>query len=79
MELYRLHNADTEPSTGKIYVECCLMCVMEGATRVLVGKPEVKRPLGRTRHRCDDLQKIGWTETWTGLMWLRIGTDSELL
>ena len=48
--------------------------------RVMVGKPEVKRPLGRPRHRCDDeLKNIGWAETWTGLMWIRIGTDSELL
>jgi len=33
-----------------------------GTCRVLVGKPEGKRPLGRTRCR------------WTGLIWLRIGT-----
>jgi hypothetical protein len=46
---------------------------------VLVGKTEVKRALGRPRHRCDELQKIGWAETWTELMWLRIGTDGELL
>jgi len=55
------------------------MCVRGGARRVLVGKPEVKRTLGRPRHRCDELQKIGWAEIWTGLMWLRIGTDSKLL
>jgi hypothetical protein len=33
--------------------------------RVLVGKPEGKRPLGRPRHRWDDrirmdLRKMGW-------------------
>jgi len=33
--------------------------------RVWVGKPEGKKPLGRTRHRWEDnmkmdLQKIGW-------------------
>jgi hypothetical protein len=33
--------------------------------RVLVGKPEGKRPLGRPRHRWDDniktdLQEVGW-------------------
>jgi hypothetical protein len=48
MDLYRLHNADTQRSTGKVYVD---------ALRVLVGKPEVKRPLGRPRHRCDELKK----------------------
>jgi hypothetical protein len=26
------------------------------AYRILVGKPEGKRPLGRTRHRWDDIQ-----------------------
>jgi hypothetical protein len=79
MELYILHDADMERSTGKMYVECCLMCVRGGARRVLVGKSEVKRPLGRPRHRCDELQKVGWVETWTGLVWLRIWEDSELL
>jgi hypothetical protein len=33
--------------------------------RVLVGKPEYKRPLGRPRHRWEDnikmdLQEVGW-------------------
>jgi hypothetical protein len=29
-----------------------------GAYRVLVGKPEGRRPLGRPRHRCEDNTKI---------------------
>ena len=50
----------------------------ERCTQVSVGKPEGKRPLGRTRHRWDsnikmDLQEVGWG-AWTGLIWLRIGT-----
>jgi hypothetical protein len=32
---------------------------MRGAYRVLVGKPEGKRPLGRTRHRQESNFKIG--------------------
>jgi hypothetical protein len=55
----------------------------KNAYRLLVGKPEVKRPLGRPRlcgwiilgwilERCDGMM-------WTGLVWLRIGTDGELL
>ena len=45
--------------------------------RVLVGKPEGKRPLGRPRRRWEDnikmdLQEVGWVET--GWSWLRIGT-----
>jgi hypothetical protein len=44
--------------------------------RVLVGKPEVKRPLGRPRRRWEDnikadLQKV-ICGLWTGLSWLRI-------
>jgi hypothetical protein len=29
-----------------------------GAYRVLVGKPEARRPLGRPRHRCEDAIKM---------------------
>jgi hypothetical protein len=32
---------------------------MKGVYRVLVGKPEGTRPLGRPRHRCEDNIKIG--------------------
>jgi hypothetical protein len=49
-----------------------------GIYRVLVGKPEGKRPLGRPRLRWADnikmdLQGAGWGEC-TGFIWLRIGT-----
>ena len=49
-----------------------------GLHRVLVGKPEVKRPLGRPRLRWEDnikmdLREVGRVET--GGSWLRIGTD----
>jgi hypothetical protein len=37
------------------------------AYRVLVGKPEVKRPLGRTRRRWEDNIKKGFQEVeWGG-------------
>ena len=49
--------------------------------RVLVGKPEGKRTLGRHRHRREDNikmdhQEVGCGGAWTGLIWLRIGTGS---
>ena len=49
-----------------------------GVYRVLVGKPEGRRPLGRPRRRWEynikmDLQEVG-CGVWTGLRWLRIGT-----
>ena len=48
------------------------------AYRVLVGKPEGKRPLGRPRLRWNgnikmNLQEVGWG-AWTGLIWLTMGT-----
>jgi hypothetical protein len=51
--------------------------------RVLVGKPEGKRPLGRPRRRWEDgirmdLREIGWG-VWSGFSWLRIGTVGGLL
>ena len=50
-----------------------------GVYRVLVGKPEGRRPLGRPRRRWVDnirmdLQEVGCV-TWTGLGWPRIETD----
>ena len=46
--------------------------------RVLVGKPEGKRPLGRPKRRWEDninmdLQEMG-CGVLTGISWLRIGT-----
>jgi hypothetical protein len=41
-----------------------------GAYRVLVGKPEGKRPLGGLRHKWEE---IGWRGAWTGLTWLGTG------
>jgi len=49
---------------------------MRGIYRILVGKTEGKRPLGRPRRRWEnsikmDLHKVE-QKTWTGLIWLRI-------
>jgi len=50
-----------------------------GVYSFLVGKPEGKRPLERTRSRCEDnikidLQEVGWGGAKTGLIWLMIRT-----
>ena len=50
-----------------------------GVHRVLVGKPEGKRPLGRPRRRWEDnikmtLQKVGGGVLRTAWSWLTIGT-----
>jgi hypothetical protein len=52
------------------------------AYRILVGKPEGMRPLGRPRCRWVDSIKVDRREdgmVWTGLIWLRIGTSGGLL
>jgi hypothetical protein len=55
------------------------------AYRILVGKREGRRPLGRLRRRWVDnfkmdLGEIGWDGVvWTGSNWLRIGTSGGLL
>jgi hypothetical protein len=47
-----------------------------GAYRLLVGKPEGKRPLGRPSHRWEDninmnLQVVGWR----GMDWIDLDQD----
>jgi hypothetical protein len=57
---------------------CSVDGVERGMYRVLVVKPEGKRPMGRPRHRWEDNTKIYLKEVgcgvWTGLSWLRIET-----
>jgi hypothetical protein len=54
-----------------------------GVYRVLVGKPDEKRPLGRPRRRWEDNIKMDLQEMgcglWTGSIWLMIGTCGGLL
>jgi hypothetical protein len=51
--------------------------------KVLVGKPEGKRPLGRPRRRWEDGIKMDFRETgllvWIGFNCLRTGTGGRLL
>jgi hypothetical protein len=53
-----------------------------GTYRVVVRKPEGRRPLGRLRCRWEDnmkmdLQDMGWGP-WAGLIWFRRGTGDGL-
>jgi hypothetical protein len=48
------------------------------AYRILVGKPEGKKPLGRPRHRWEDnirmdLKEIGWD----GMDWIDLAQDRD--
>jgi hypothetical protein len=49
------------------------------AYKLLVGKPEGKRSLGRPRHSWKDnirmgLKEMRW-ERWSGFFWLRVGIN----
>jgi hypothetical protein len=55
----------------------------KGAYRILVGRPEGRRPLGIPRLKLEDdikmdVQDVG-RGAWTGLDWLRIGTGGGLV
>jgi hypothetical protein len=54
-----------------------------GVYRVLVGKPEGKRPLGRPRRRWEIILRWIFRKwdvgLWTGLGWLRMETGGEKL
>jgi hypothetical protein len=49
------------------------------ACRILVGKPDGKRPLGRPRRRWVDNIKMDLREVGTGSIWLRIVTGGRLM
>jgi hypothetical protein len=49
-----------------------------GVYRVLVGKPEGKRPLGRPRHRWEDNIKMDLQEVGCGGMdWIELAQDRD--
>jgi hypothetical protein len=55
------------------------MVEKRNAYRILVGKPEGKRPLGRSRHRWVDNIKMDHRGIgWSGLTWLRLETSGGL-
>jgi hypothetical protein len=58
------------------------MGAKRNAYRILVGRPEEKRPLRRPRRRWVGNIKMDLRENgmvWIGLIWLRIGTSGGLL
>jgi hypothetical protein len=81
-----LHNLYCSPSIIRIiklrrmrwagHVAC--MGEKRSAYRILVGKPERKRPLGRPRRRWEDnirmdLRQIGWS----GMDWIEVTQDRD--
>jgi hypothetical protein len=95
-EWRRLHNEelnDLYPSPNIIRVtksrrmrwagHVARMVEGRGAYRILVGRPEGRRPLGRPRRKWEIILKWIFKKwdggIWTGLIWLRIGTCGGLL
>ena len=52
----------------------------KGAYRILVGKPEEKRPLGKPRRRWEDNINIDQQEVgWEGMDWIDLAQDRNRL
>ena len=59
----------------------CIVCMGErrGIYRVVLGKPEGKRPLGRPRHRWKDNIKMDLQEVGCGGMdWIELAEDRDM-
>jgi hypothetical protein len=87
-ELYALHSSPNiiwaiKSRRLKWACHIALMGVSRYTYRVLVGKPEERRPLGRTRHRWEDNIKMDLRDVECGVragsIWLRIDTSCWLL
>jgi len=50
-----------------------------GTYRILVWKPGERRPLGRTRRRCEDNIKIDLQEVRRGMDWIDLSKDMDSL
>jgi len=54
------------------------MGAMRNAYKILVTKPEGKRPLGRPRRRCEDNIRIDLRETgWEIVDWIHLAQDMD--
>jgi hypothetical protein len=46
--------------------------------KILVGKPEGKRPLGRSRRRWEDDIRMDFKEIrWEGIVWMHLAQDRD--
>jgi hypothetical protein len=53
-------------------------CSTNGEKRILVGKPEGKKPLGRPRYRWVDNIKMDAREIgWDGMVWIDVAQNRD--
>jgi hypothetical protein len=82
-----LHNLYSSPNIIKVIKLRMIKWVgyiarmgdMRNVYKILVGKAEGKRPLGRPSRRWEENIRMDLGKVWTGCMWLRIGTSGGLL
>jgi hypothetical protein len=48
-----------------------------GAYRILVGRPEGRRPLGRPRRRWEDNIKMDFQDVGWGMDWIELAQDRD--
>jgi hypothetical protein len=72
-----------QPKIMKWAVHVARIGARRGAYRILVGRHDGKRPLGRHAHRREDNPNLDIQGVrgggWTGLIWLRLGTGSGIV
>jgi hypothetical protein len=56
---------------------CSMYVRKRGAYRILVGRPEGKRPLGRPRRRWEDNIKIDLQKVWWDIDWIELAQDRD--
>jgi hypothetical protein len=82
-----LHNLYSSPSISRMITSrrmrwaghVARIVERRNTYRILVGKPEGRRPLGRQRRRLVEDENKKYGMAWTGLIWLRIRTNGGLL
>jgi hypothetical protein len=81
-----LHNLYCSPSIIRIIKSRSIrwtrhvayMGAKRNAYRILVGKPEGKRPLGRPRDKWEDNIKTNFSDKkWSGMDWINLARDRE--
>jgi hypothetical protein len=80
-----LHNLDSSPSTIKMIESrrmrwtghVALMGEKRNSYRILVGKPEGNRPLGRPRHRWEGNITMNLRVGWDGVNWIDLAQDTD--